>query len=244
MVGSDDVVQFEKRDGIAWLTLNRPAAYNAIDLDTRDRLWSLLEVAALDGEIGVVIFRGAGDRAFSSGADLTDFGTSPSYTEARRARRERDLWDRLACFEKPLIAAVHGYALGAGCELSLYCDFRIAAEDALFGLPEVSLGYLPSAGGTQTAARLVGLGRGLDLVCSGQAIDARRALEWGLVHEVVPRDRLDAAAEAIAKRLLAQPAGALRAAKSAVIRGLDMPLEQGMNLEAALRLRLGAGGVG
>src|SRR6188474_1472267 len=128
MSAGDNVVLYQKRDGIAWLTLNRPQAYNAIDLEARDLLWSLLEVVALDDEIGVVIFRGAGDRAFSSGADLTDFGTSPSYTEARRARRERDLWERLAFFEKPLIAAVHGYALGAGCELSLYCDFRIAAE--------------------------------------------------------------------------------------------------------------------
>jgi enoyl-CoA hydratase/carnithine racemase len=239
-MAGDDVVVFEKRGGVAWLTLNRPAAYNAIDLDARDRLWTLLEVIALDAEIGVVIIRGAGDRAFSSGADLSDFGTSPSYTEARRARRERDIWERFAFFEKPLIAAVHGFALGAGCELSLYCDFRIASEEARFGLPEVSLGYLPSAGGTQTSPRLLGLGRGLDLVCSGQPVDARRALEWGLVHAVVPRERLDAAAEALAKRLLAQPAAALRAAKAAVVRGLDLPEAQGIQLEAALRLRLAA----
>lgn len=238
MAGSDDVVVYEKRDGIARLTLNRPAAYNAIDLEARDRLWALLEVIAVDDDVGVVIFRGVGDRAFSSGADLTDFGTSPSYAEARRARRERDLWDRIAFYEKPLIAAVHGFALGAGCELSLYCDFRLASEEARFGLPEVSLGYLPSAGGTQTSPRLLGLGRGLDLVCSGQPVDAQRALEWGLVHEVVPRDQLDDAAEAMARRLLAQPAAALRATKSAVIRGFDVRLDDGLELEAALRLQL------
>jgi enoyl-CoA hydratase/carnithine racemase len=237
MSAGDDVVLFEKRDGIAWLTLNRPQAYNAIDLEARDLLWTLLEVVSLDDEVGVVICRGAGDRAFSSGADLTDFGTSPSYVEARRARRERDLWDRLAFFEKPLIAAVHGYALGAGCELSLYCDFRIASEDAQFGLPEVSLGYLPSAGGTQTAPRLLGLGRGLDMVLSGQPVSARRALEWGLVHQVVPRTDLDDAAEALARQLLAQPPSALRATKAAVIRGLDLKLDEGLKLEAALRLR-------
>jgi enoyl-CoA hydratase/carnithine racemase len=237
MTAGDPVVLFEKRDGIAWLTLNRPRAYNAIDLEARDLLWTLLEVAALDDEIGVVVFRGAGERAFSSGADLSDFGTSPSLAESRRARRERDLWDRLAFFEKPLIAAVHGYALGAGCELSLYCDFRIASDDALFGLPEVSLGYLPSAGGTQTAPRLLGLGRGLDLVLSGQPITAHQALEWGLVHQVVPRAELDAAAEALAHRLVAQPPGALRATKAAVIRGLDLWLDEGLQLEAALRLQ-------
>jgi enoyl-CoA hydratase/carnithine racemase len=238
MVTSTDAVVFVKRDGVAWLTLNRPAAYNAINLESRDLLWTLLDVIEADPEIGVVIFRGAGDSAFSSGADLTDFGTSPSYTEARRARRERDLWDRLAFFEKPLIAAVHGYALGAGCELSLYCDFRVASEDARFGLPEVSLGYLPSAGGTQTAPRLLGLGRGLDLVCSGEPVDASRALEWGLVHEVVRRDQLAAAAEALAQRLIAQPVAALRAAKAAVIRGLDLSLDEGLELEASLRLRI------
>jgi enoyl-CoA hydratase/carnithine racemase len=237
-VSGEPPVLYEKRGGIAWLTLNRPAAYNAIDLEARDQLWALLEVVALDDEVGVVIFRGAGDRAFSSGADLTDFGTSPSLTEARRARRERDLWDRLAFFEKPLIAAVHGYALGAGCELSLYCDFRIAAEDARFGLPEVSLGYLPSAGGTQTAPRLLGLGRGLDLVLTGTPVTAQQALAWGLVYQVVPGEQLDAAAEALALRLLAQPAGILRATKAAVIRGLDLPLDLGLELEASTRLAL------
>lgn len=139
---SGDPVLFESRDGIAWLTLNRPRLHNAIDLQTRDQLWSLLEVAALDNEISVLIFRGAGHTAFSAGADLRDFGTAPSLVQSRQARRERDLWQRLASFEKPMIAAVHGYALGAGCELSLYCDFRVAAEDAVFGLPEVSLGYI------------------------------------------------------------------------------------------------------
>ena len=235
---SNGPVLFEKRNGIAWLTLNRPDAHNAINLQARDELWALLDVINLDTDIGVVIFKGAGDRAFSSGADLTDFGTSPSYTEARRGRLERDLWGRLAFFEKPLIAAVHGYALGAGCELSLYCDFRIASEDAQFGLPEVSLGYLPSAGGTQTAPRLLGLGRALDMICSGTPVPAQRALEYGLVHQLVPRDQLYPTAEALGRRLLAQPPAALRAIKAAVLRGLDMTLEQGLNLEAAQRLRL------
>ena len=237
MVGEEPVL-FEKRDGIAWLTLNRPAAYNAINLEARDELWTLLEVIALDPEIGVVIFKGAGDRAFSSGADLTDFGTSPSFVEARRGRRELDLWDRLAFFDKPLIAAVQGYALGAGCELSLYCDFRIASEDARIGLPEVTLGYLPTAGGTQTAPRALGLGRALDLILTGTPIDAHQALDWGLVHQVVPREQLYETAEALARRLLGQPAAALRATKAAVIRGLDVAIDQGLEIEASMRLAL------
>lgn len=231
----EPVVFFEKRAGIAWLTLNRPSAYNAINLETRDELWALLDVVAVDPDVAVVIFRGAGDRAFSSGADLSDFGTSPSYVEARRARRDRDLWQRLAYFEKPMIAAVNGYALGAGCELSMYCDFRIASEDARFGLPEVSLGYLPSAGGTQTSSRLLGLGRALDLVSTGSPITAQQAYEWGLLYEVVPMAELDAAAAALARRLVVQPASVLRATKAAVLRGLDVSLKQGLHLEAALR---------
>jgi len=233
-------VLFEKRDGVAWLTLNRPAAYNAINLDARDELWTLLEVIALDPEIGVVIFKGAGDRAFSSGADLGDFGTAPSFAEARRGRRERDIWGRLAFFEKPLIAAVQGYALGAGCELSLYCDFRIASEDARFGLPEVTLGYLPTAGGSQTAPRIMGIGRALDLILTGTPITAQQALDWGLVHQVVPREQLYETAEALARRLVAQPAAALQATKAAVIQGLDVTLAQGLELEASMRLALAA----
>lgn len=230
----EEAVLFEGRDGIGWVTLNRPASYNAINLQARDELWALLDVIAADAETGVVIFKGAGDRAFSSGADLSEFGTSPSFTEARRARRERDLWARMASFEKPMIAAIHGYALGAGLELSLYCDFRVASEDARFGLPEVSLGYLPSAGGTQTSSRTAGLGRALDLACTGLPVMARTALEWGLVTKVVPRSELYAAAEEMARRLLAQPAIALRTTRAAVIRGLDVPLEQGLRLEATM----------
>lgn len=234
-------ILYEVRDGAGWITLNRPYVHNAIDLDVRDQLWELLEVIALDDEIGAVVFRGAGEHAFSSGADLRDFGTAPSLVEARRGRRELDLWGRLAYFEKPLIAAVHGYAFGAGCELSFLCDFRIASEDARFALPEVGLGYLPTAGGTQTAPRLLGIGRALDLILTGQPISARRAYEWGLVHEVVPRAKLDETAFALARRLVTRPAPALRATKAAVLQGLDLTLQEGLELEASMRLRLAAG---
>jgi enoyl-CoA hydratase/carnithine racemase len=234
-------VLFEKRDGIAWVTLNRPAVLNAIDLQMRDELWDVLQVIEADPDVGVVVFKGAGDRAFSSGADIKDFGTAPSFAEARRARRERDLWGRLAALDKPLIAAIQGFALGAGCELSLYCDFRIASEDARMGLPEVSLGYLPAAGGTQISTRLLGRGQALHLIATGEPLRAQEALEWGLVDRVVPRERLLEEAELLAKRLLAQPAAALRAARRAIRAGFDIPLEAGLRLEAAERLALPAG---
>src|SRR5947209_5956713 len=138
----------------------------------RDRLWSLLEAVRDDPEVRVIGLKGAGDRAFCSGADVKEFGTAPSYIAARDARLQRDLWGTMLASDKPFVAAVHGWALGAGCEMSLLCDFRIAADDARFGLPEVTLGYIPSAGGTQTLARTVPPGVALGMVLTGEPIDA------------------------------------------------------------------------
>jgi enoyl-CoA hydratase len=235
---SEEPLLYEARDGIAWFTFNRPEVHNAIDLRIRDTLWSLLDAVEADPETGVLVFRGAGDTAFSAGADISEFGTAPSYTEARRGRLERDLWGRLLHFPKPAIAAVHGYALGAGCELSLLCDFRIAAEDALFGLPEAKLGYIPTAGGTQTLARTIGRGRALDLLFTGEPITAKQALDWGLVQAIVPRSRLNVEAEALARRLLAQPSSALYAARRLLREGAGLPLSEAIRLEAHLRRTL------
>jgi enoyl-CoA hydratase/carnithine racemase len=231
-------ILYEVRDGVARVTLNRPEVLNAINLQMRDDLWSALDAIEADDEAGVVVFRGAGDRAFSAGADISEFGTAPSYTEARRARLERDLWGRLAHFEKPLIAAVHGYALGAGCELSLLCDFRIVSEDARFGLPETHLGYVPTAGGSQTLPRTIGRGRALDMILSAEPLDAATALAYGLVHRVVPREELDSTAEALARRLLAQPQSALRMAKRLLAEGADLTLAGALDLEGRLASRL------
>jgi enoyl-CoA hydratase/carnithine racemase len=231
-------ILYEVRDGVARVTLNRPEVLNAINLQMRDDLWSAMDAIEADVEAGVVVFRGAGDRAFSAGADISEFGTAPSYAEARRARLERDLWGRLAHFEKPLIAAVHGYALGAGCELSLLCDFRIVSEDARFGLPETHLGYVPTAGGSQTLPRTIGRGRALDMILSAEPIDAATALAYGLVHRVVPREELDSTAEALARRLLAQPQSALRMAKRLLVEGADLTLAGALDLERRLASRL------
>jgi enoyl-CoA hydratase/carnithine racemase len=233
-------VLFEARGGVAWITLNRPDVHNAIDLDMRDALWALLDAMAAEQDVGVLVFRGAGDAAFSAGADVSEFGTAPSYTEARRSRIERDLWGRVLRFEKPTIAALHGYALGAGCELSLLCDFRIAADDAKIGLPEVKLGYIPTAGGTQTLQRTIGRGRALDMLLSAEPVSAETALDFGLVHRVVPLDRLEAEVEAVAQGLLSQPAAALNAARRVLREGADLPLEAAIRHEAHLRERLTA----
>jgi enoyl-CoA hydratase/carnithine racemase len=212
--------------------------HNAIDMEMRDALWTLLDAAEADEDVGVLVFRGAGDAAFSAGADITEFGTAPSYTESRRARIERDVWGRLLHFPKPTVAAVHGYTLGAGCELSLLCDIRIAAEDALMGLPEAKLGYIPTAGGTQTLQRNVGLGRALDMLLTAEPVSAQTALDYGLVHRVVPTAQLDAETEALARRLLSQPAAALQAARRALLEGADLPLAAAIQHESHLRQRL------
>jgi len=232
---------YQKDGAIAWVTLRRPETLNAVNLQMRDELWEVLHALREDPQVAVAIFKGAGDRAFSAGADISEFGTAPSVVEARRARRERDVWGYMLAIEKPLIAAIHGFTLGAGIELSMCCDLRIAAEDARIGLPEVTLAYIPSAGGTQLMPRIIGPGPAMRLILSGDDVDAAEALRIGLVHRVVPRDRLYAEAEAVARRLMGLSPLALRLAKAAVTQGLDLPLAEGLNLEARLARRALAG---
>ncbi|MCH8346174.1 MAG: enoyl-CoA hydratase/isomerase family protein [Chloroflexi bacterium] len=232
-----DTLLYDKQDGIAWVTLNRPQLLNVINMRMRDELWEVVQAVRDDPEVLVVIFRGAGERAFCAGADISEFGTAPSYVESRRARRERDLWGLMLSLEKPLIAAIHGYALGAGIELPMCCDLRIASEDARLGLPEVSLGYIPSAGGTQTLPRHIPPGVAMHMILTGDPIDAQAALRHGLVQRVVPRQRLYQEAEALARTLMSRGPLALRLAKRAVLEGLDLPLAEGLALERRLAAR-------
>jgi enoyl-CoA hydratase/carnithine racemase len=227
-------------DGLAWITLNRPEVHNAINMQMRDELWDLMHAVRDDPEVGVAIFKGAGDRAFSAGADISEFGTAPSYVEARRARRERDLWGFMLSLDKTLIAAIHGFALGAGIELPMCCDFRLASEDARVGLPEVGLGYIPSAGGTQTLPRHISPGIAMQMVLTGDPIDAQIAFRYGLVQRVVPRDRLYAEAESLARKVLSRPSEAVRLAKRAVVEGIELPQAHGLALEAKLAAQLRA----
>jgi enoyl-CoA hydratase/carnithine racemase len=233
-----DLVLYEKIDGIALLTLNRPAALNAVNLAMRDELWGLLLAVRDDPEVVVTVLRGAGERAFCAGADVKEFGTAPSVVDARRSRHERDLWGLMTEIDKPLIAAIHGWALGAGCEMSLYCDLRIAADDARLGLPEVTLGYIPSAGGTQTLPRTVAASHALQMVLSGEAVDAAAALRIGLVHRVVPRAALDAEVMALARHVAARPPERVRALKRVIAEGLDLPLAEALALESRLVKRV------
>jgi enoyl-CoA hydratase/carnithine racemase len=232
-------VLYEKADGgVAWVTLNRPHVLNAMNMAVRDDLWVLLQAVRDDPDVRCCVIAGNGERAFSAGADISEFGTSPSYVEARRARRDRDLWGLMLAIHKPFVAAIHGFAFGAGCELPLLCDIRIASEDATFALPEVTLGYIPSAGGTQTLPRTVPPGVAREMIYGGAPIDAARALRIGLVTRVVPRARLRDEAASIAAQLAALRPDAVAAAKASMLASAELPLEQGLRVEAAIAARL------
>ena len=232
------VLYDKPQPGVARITLNRPEALNAINMAMRDDLWTFIQAAQLDPDVRVLVFRGDGPRAFSAGADISEFGTAPSLHESREARRQRDLWALLEDLPIPTIAALHGFCFGAGIELPLYCDLRIAADDTRIALPEVTLGYIPSAGGTQMMPRIAPPGAARGLILSGDPIDAQRALRWGIVHRVVPVDQLDAAVDAAAQRL-AQADPALTAAlKRSIRRGLDLPISAAIRQDTLTARRL------
>ena len=230
---AEPFVLVDREGDIVWLTLNRPEQLNAVHLQMRDELWAMLTMLRDDPTVRVAVLRGAG-RAFSAGADITEFGSAPSYIDAREARLNRDLWGLMSRLPVPLIAAIHGFAFGAGLEMSMYCDLRIASDDARFALPEVTLGYIPSAGGTQTVARHINRGDALRMATTGDAIDAAEAYEIGLIHAVVPPDQLEAEARDWAERLAARDPQAMRLTKRAVVEGLDRSLADGLALERRL----------
>jgi enoyl-CoA hydratase len=229
-----DTILYEKEDGIAYITLNRPEVLNRYNIQMRDELYQVLTAIRDDADVMVAIFKGAGERAFCVGADLTEFGTAPSPTIARQVRWERDVWGLFSRIKQPLIAAVHGYVFGSGIEIALFCDIRIASEDAMFSLPEVSLGMIPAAGGTQTLPRLIGKGKALQLLLTGDRIDAQDAYRIGLVNMVVSREELYSTADITARKILSCNPIAIRYAKEAITRGLDLTLEDGLALERRL----------
>jgi enoyl-CoA hydratase len=225
---------YEKRNRIGYVTLNRPQVLNIYNLQMRDELYQVLGAICDDPEVAAVILNGAGERAFCAGADLSEFLSAPSPVIARQVRWERDLWGLFLSLPQPIIAAVHGYVLGSGIEMALCCDIRIAAEDARFGLPEVSLGIIPAAGATQTLPRTVGRGKSLEMLLAGRWLNAEEALAAGLVNRVVPRKDLLDSAETMASEIMSLAPAAVRHAKEAIRRGSDMSLNDGLALEKHL----------
>lgn len=225
---------YSKSGAVAHIVLNRPRVMNAYNVQMRDELFVTLEAVRDDPDVRVAMISGAGERAFCAGADLTEFGTAPSQAIARQVRWERDIWGLFLSLGKPLIAAMRGYVIGSGVEIACLCDIRIAADDAQFAMPEVALGMIPAAGGTQTLRRVIGSSRALEMVLSNRRVGAEEARRIGLVHSIVPKAELMDAAGEVAQRLAGLNPKALNLARRAVREGMDMPLASGLGLERRL----------
>ena len=226
-------LRYEKRGAIAIVTLDRPAKLNAYNVAMRDDLYEALGAADQDPDVRALVLRGRG-RAFSTGGDVSEFGTAPSPLVARFVRWQRDVWGRLLDLRAATIAAVHGYAVGGGMEMALCCDFCLAADDARFALPETGLGMIPGVGGTQTLPRRAGVARALDLVLTGRGLDAEEARAAGIVLRVVPQARLDTAALALARRLARLEPALVAGVRRAVRAAHDLALADGLDLERRL----------
>jgi enoyl-CoA hydratase len=225
-------LNLDVRDRVATVTVNRPDKLNALNDATIAELGAAFgEVAARD-DIGGVILTGAGARAFVAGADIAELATQGAFDGRARARLGQMVFSRIEQSVKPVIAAVNGFALGGGCELALACHIRIASESAKFALPEVKLGIGPGYGGTQRLPRLVGKGRALQLILTGEMIDAAEAYRIGLVNKVTAPNELLAAAEAMLRQILAQGPVAVALCIEAVNRGQDGSLDDGLMIEA------------
>lgn len=227
------IVRYEP--GVAWIVLNRPERLNAINPKMVEELWQVLdEIEKADYDrVRVVVITGAG-RAFCAGADVTSFMGVTPVSVFKISRKLQLLFDRLEALDRPVVCGINGYALGGGLELAMACDFRIAAETAELGQPEINLGFIPGAGGTQRLARLVGRDKAKELIFTGDRIPAREAERLGLVNKVVPPDRLEQELRAFANKLAERPPLALAAAKYAINFGLEAPQWVGMALEASL----------
>jgi enoyl-CoA hydratase len=224
----------EKTDRLAWLTLNRPEKLNALNNEVLRELEEAIANLEQDPEVGVVVITGAGEKAFVAGADIAELKSLDTAAARIQALRGQAVFQRIEAMPKPVIAAVNGFALGGGCELALACHIRIASENARFGLPEASLGIIPGYGGTQRLPRLVGKGIALDMILSSEMTSAPDALRMGLVSRVVPQAELHTTAEKLARTILSRGPLALRSVLAAVNEGLEMPLAQGQQYEAAL----------
>jgi enoyl-CoA hydratase len=219
----------EGRAGVALVTIDRPEARNALSFALLAELADTLEGLDRDGRTRVAVLTGAGERAFAAGADIVELADQTP--ERLRSERQFETWDRLWAIGIPLIAAVRGYALGGGCELAMSCDLIVAGDDAQFGQPEIRIGVMPGAGGTQRLTRAIGVARAMELILTGRTMSADEALAAGLVTTVVPAAETVAAALDLADRIAAMPPLATRAAKRSVLAAAELPLSAGLRAE-------------
>lgn len=223
----------DRTDRIARITINRPDKLNALNIRTRQEMAEALDELRADDAIRVVVITGAGEKAFVAGADINEFAGRTA-VQQRAVMKAKSIFTAAEEFPKPLIAMINGFCLGGGCELALACDIRLAGEKARFGQPEINLGIIPGGGGTQRLTRLIGEGRAMQMILSGEMIDAQTALRFGLVNEVHPVDQLEARTMELAARIAEKSPIALAMAKTAVKNAARMTLREGLDSEIDL----------
>jgi len=227
-------ILYEKKEGIAYITFNRPKVLNALNRQTIEELHHILLEVRHDEDVRVLILTGAGEKSFVAGADISELAVQTPVNGKEFSLYGQSVLHLLETIGKPSICAINGFALGGGCELALSCTIRIASKTAKLGQPEVKLGILPGYGGTQRLARLCGKGVAHELCLTGEMITAEEALRVGLVNHIYEPAELIPAAEAIAKKIIANGPLAVKFAMEAIERGVEMPLEEGLFLEATL----------
>jgi enoyl-CoA hydratase/carnithine racemase len=232
-----ETVRYSKRGAVGTVLLDRPHRLNAYNVAMRDDLFTVLGAVNDDPEVRVVVLRGRG-RAFSTGGDVTEFGSAPSLVMARAVRWHRDVWGRLLSLRAATVAAVHGLAVGGGFEMALLCDLCVAATSARFSLPETALGMIPGVGATQTLARRVGVGHAADLLLTGRTVTARQAAAMGLVNTVVPDARLVSTAGRIARTVAELAPEYVQAVRRTVRAAHDHAPSVARSLEQLLGIRL------
>jgi enoyl-CoA hydratase len=225
---------YEKKGAIAYMTLNRPKVLNALNQRTWEDLRAAFEDARDDAEVRGVILTGAGDKAFIAGADISELAQVTAVEAEKSSSYGQEVLNLIENLGKPVIAAINGFALGGGCETAMACTIRVATEHAKFGQPEVTLGLIPGGGGTQRLPRLIGKGRALQIILSGEMISAQEAFRIGLVNEVVPAAELTTRAEAILKRIFSNAPVAVKYSLEAVNKGMETSQAEGLSLEASL----------
>jgi enoyl-CoA hydratase len=224
----------ENRDGVMWLTVNRPEKLNALNTSTMDEIEAVAASVAADDDVWALVVTGAGEKAFVAGADIFELNTLGPVEAKEFALRGQAVYLQIERMTKPVIAAVNGFALGGGCELAMACHMRIASKNAVFGQPEVKLGLIPGYGGTQRLPRLVGRGRALEILLTGRNVDAEEAERIGLVNAVCEQTELVDTVDAMLKNILANGPLAVGHCIEAVNHGLDLPFEDACLLEATL----------
>jgi|SRR5271165_3271587 len=227
-------ILFEKRDGIGFITFNRPKVLNALNHKTMEELSDILTAARQDNDVRVLILTGAGEKSFVAGADISELAVQTPVSGKETAAFGQSVLNLLESIGKPSIAAINGFALGGGCEVALACTMRLASKTARMGQPEVKLGIMPGYGGSQRLARLCGKGMAYELCLSGEMISAEEALRIGLVNHLYEPAELLPAAEALAKKIIANAPLAVKYTMEAIARGADVPLAEGLYIETAL----------